>query len=143
MSCAHLFASDKHIICTTNNDIPVKILSHPYILVNRSVLCNCSFEADNHYLLESLAACDNRDSKLTMYFTSNMAFVNNLEMLPNLTDCLSLLLIMNRTMYEQILPVSLSIPDFYKTLLHVSTNLKDFINRYIKSKENFDLQERH
>ena len=33
--------NDKHIICTTNNDIPVKIPSHPYVLVNRSVLCNC------------------------------------------------------------------------------------------------------
>ena len=25
----------------------------PTILVNRSVLCNCGIEADNHYLLES------------------------------------------------------------------------------------------
>ena len=61
--------NDKHI-CTTNNDIPVKILSHPYVLVNRSVLCNCGIEADNYYLLESLTACDNskRNSKLTIYF---------------------------------------------------------------------------
>ena len=29
--------NDKHIICTINNDIPIKIPSHPYILVNRSV----------------------------------------------------------------------------------------------------------
>ena len=29
--------NDKHIICTTNNDILVKIPSHPYVLVNRSV----------------------------------------------------------------------------------------------------------
>ena len=29
--------SEKHIICTTNNDIPVIIASHPYVLVNRSV----------------------------------------------------------------------------------------------------------
>ena len=28
---------DKHIICNVNNDIPVKIPSHPYVLVNRSV----------------------------------------------------------------------------------------------------------
>ena len=42
--------NDKHIICNTNNDIPVKIPSHPYVLINRSVLCNCSIEADNHYL---------------------------------------------------------------------------------------------
>ena len=48
--------NDKHIICTINNDIPVKIPSHPYVLVNRSVLCNCSRESDNHYLLESVAA---------------------------------------------------------------------------------------
>ena len=127
----------KHIICTTNNDIPVKILIHPYVLVNRSVLCNCSIEADNHYLLESLAACDNRDSKLTMHFTIYIAFANYLEMLPNLTDSLSLPLIMNRTTYEQIIPVNLSIPDFDKSLLHASTNLKDFINRYIKKKRNF------
>ena len=30
--------NNKHIICTINNDIPVKILSHPYVLVNRSFL---------------------------------------------------------------------------------------------------------
>ena len=56
--------NDKHIICNINNDIPVKIPSPPYVLVNRSVLCNCSIEADNHYLLETIIACDNRDSKL-------------------------------------------------------------------------------
>ena len=82
--------NDKHIICTTNNDIPVKIPSHPYVLVNRSVLCNSSIEADNQYLLESLAACDNskRNSKLTMYFTINMAFANYLDMFPNFTESL-------------------------------------------------------
>ena len=131
--------NDKHIICTSHYDIPVEIPSHPYFLVNRSVLCNCSIEADNHYLLESLAACDNRNSKLTMYFTINMALTNYLEMFPNLIEPL---LIKNRTMYEEILPVNLSISGFDKTLLHVSTNLKDFLNNYIRRK-NFDLQERH
>ena len=43
--------SDKHIIGTTNNDILVEIPSHPYVLVNKSVLCNCSIEANNHGLL--------------------------------------------------------------------------------------------
>ena len=52
--------NDKHIICNVNNDILVKIPSHPYVLVNRSVLCNCGIEADNHYLLESIATCDNK-----------------------------------------------------------------------------------
>ena len=135
--------NDKHIICTTNNDIPVKFRSHPYVLVNRSVLCNCGIEADNHYLLESLAACNNRDSKLTMYFTINTAFANYLEMFLNLTDSLPNLLMRNRTTYEQVLPVTLNVPEFDRSLLHVSTNLKDFINEYTKRKEIFDLQERH
>ena len=82
--------NDKHIICNTNNDIPVKIPSHPYVLINRSVLCNCSIEADNHYLLESLAVCDTKISKLIMYFTINTAFSNYLEMFPNCTDSLRL-----------------------------------------------------
>ena len=29
--------NDKHIICNINNDIPVRITSHPYVMVNRSV----------------------------------------------------------------------------------------------------------
>ena len=112
------WSNDKHIICATNNDIPVKILSHPYVLVNRGVLCNCGIEADNHYLLESLAACDNskRNSKLTMYFTINTAFTDYLDMFSNITESLQVLLIRNRTTYEQILPVNLSISGFHKTL---------------------------
>ena len=35
---------DKHIVCNVNNDCPVKIPSYPYLLVNRSVLCNCGME---------------------------------------------------------------------------------------------------
>ena len=104
--------NDKHIICTTNNDILVKIPSHPYVLVNRSVLFNCSVKANNHYLLESLAACDNKGSKLTMYFTINTAVANYLEMFLNLTDTLKFPLIKNRTMYEQPLPVNLNVSDF-------------------------------
>ena len=49
--------NDKHIVCNINNDIPIKIPSHPYVLVNRSVLCNCGIEVESHFLLESLAAC--------------------------------------------------------------------------------------
>ena len=91
--------NDKHIICNVNNDIPVKIPGHPYVLVNRSVLCNCRIEADNHYLLESIATCDSKDFNLVMYFTINMAFTNYLDMLPNLTNPSQL--IKDRTTYEQ------------------------------------------
>ena len=130
--------NDKHIICNVNNDIPVKIPSHPYVLVNRSVLWNCGIEADNHYLLESIAACDNRDSYLIMYFTINTAFTNYLDTFPNLTE--SFPLIRDRTTYEQTLPLNLSIVGFDKLLLHVSTDLKDFIKGYAKDKDIFDLK---
>ena len=49
--------NDKHIICTINNDILIKIPSYPYVLVNRSILCNCGIEVKNNCLLESLATC--------------------------------------------------------------------------------------
>ena len=130
--------NDKHIVCSINNDIPVKIPSYPYILVNRSVLCNCSIEADNHYLLESLAACDNAKSKLTIYFTVNTAFVNYIDMFPNLTESLEFLLIKNRPTYQQTLPITLNISGFDNTLLHAPTNLKDFMHSYAKHKQIFD-----
>ena len=59
--------NDKHIIYNINNDIPVKIPSHLYVLVNRSILCNCGIEVDSRHLLESLAACNKMHTKLTMY----------------------------------------------------------------------------
>ena len=65
---------DKHIICTINNDIPIKIPRHPYLLVNRSVLCNCSIEVENNFLLESLTMCHNSNTDLVMYFTVNTDF---------------------------------------------------------------------
>ena len=77
--------NDKHIICNINNDIPVRIPSHPYVLVNRSFLCNCGIEAENYFLLKSLAACQDTNSKLTMYFTVNTAFINYVDKFPNLT----------------------------------------------------------
>ena len=133
--------NDKHIICNINNDIPIKIPSHPYVLVNRSILCNCKIEADNHHLLESIATCDKKVTKLIMYFTINWAFTNYLDLIPNLTD--SLPIIKDRMRYEQPLPLSLSIPHFDNSLKHRLTKLKDYMNSYINDKEIFDLQQRH
>ena len=76
-----------------------------------------------------------------MYFTINLAFTNYLDMLPNLTD--SLPIIRDRTIYEQPLPLNLSIPSFDNSLIHAPTKLKDFMNENINNKEIFDLQQRH
>ena len=133
--------NDNHIICNINNDIPVKIPSHPYVLVNRSILCNCGIEADNHQLLESIAACDRKITKLTMYFTINLAFTNYLDVLPNLTEPLTLMI--DRTHYEQPLPVHLNIPHYDNSLTNRPSKLKEFLDNYIQGtsdKEIFDLQ---
>ena len=65
---------ETHIICNVNNDIPIKIPSHPYGLVNRGVLCNCGIEARNNFLLDSLTACNDVNSKLVMYYYSEYSF---------------------------------------------------------------------
>ena len=61
-----------------NNNIPINIPGHPYILMNCSILCNCDIEAESNFLLESLAACEGSETKtdLEMHFTINLAFMN-------------------------------------------------------------------
>ena len=136
--------NDKHIICNINNDIPVKIPSHPYVLVNRSILCNCGIEADSHHLLELLAACNNKLAKLTMYFTINLAFSNYLELIPNMTNQLPVN--KGKTDFEQPLPIYLNISHFDNSLSDRPGKLKEFVQNYMQStndKEIFDLQKRH
>ena len=55
--------SYKKIMCAHNNNVLINIPSHPYVLLNRSILCNCDLEAESNFLLESLAACDNFETK--------------------------------------------------------------------------------
>ena len=61
---------------------PVNIPSHPYVLLDRNILCNCDIEAGSNFLLESLATCEEHEKPdLEMYFTVNLAFVDYLEQL--------------------------------------------------------------
>ena len=72
----------KRIICTYNNNIPVSIPSHPYVLLDRNILCNCDIEAESNFLLESLAACvEHNKPDLEMYFMVNLAFMDYLAQL--------------------------------------------------------------
>ena len=63
----------------------IYLLRYPIIsvLVNRSVLCNSGIEEENHFLLESLATCQDSSSKLVIYFTVNTTFVKYLDQFPN------------------------------------------------------------
>ena len=97
----------------------------------------------NNFLLESLVACQYVDSKLVMYFMVNTAFVNYLDSLGNLTVSSKTLILLNRTTYEQMLPISLTPPKFYSILLIAPTTVKYFVHQFQQKKESFDLYERH
>ena len=36
----------RKIMCLHNNNIPINIPGHPYVLKNQSILCNCDIEAE-------------------------------------------------------------------------------------------------
>ena len=133
---------DKHIICIINNDILIEIPSHPYIMVNRSILCNCGIEAENNFLLESLAACHDTNTKLIIYFTVNTAFTNYINQF-NLTEELEMPMLTNKSISEFTLPVFLNKSTFDDTLLSTLLTLKEYIAQYKHEKEIFDLKERH
>ena len=133
---------NKYIICNVNNDIPVTIPCHPYVLVNRSVLCNCRLEAEK-ILLEYLAACHNLKSKLIMYFTVNMAPVNYLDSFDNLTETLEFPVLYNSTTHEQTLLISLQSFGFDSDLLNIPKRLKDCVCQFLHKKGVFDLEERY
>ena len=78
---------------------------------------NFGIEVENHFLFESLATCQDIKSKLVMYFTVNMAFVNYLDQFPNLTDSLGFPIINNKTTFKQTLPIFLNVSKFDSTLL--------------------------
>ena len=70
--------SFNQIVCSTHNNIPIEMPSHPYVLLNRTVLCTCIIEAENYLLLESIVTCDPDSTgvDLKMYFMANTAFLN-------------------------------------------------------------------
>ena len=110
------------VICSHNNNIPVNIPGHPYILMNQSILCNCDIEAESNFLLQSLAACKGPDAKtdLEMHFTVNLAFMNYFnDILENLGKQISL----NWTKQEQILPISLETFEISPNLINAPKTL--------------------
>ena len=78
-----------------------------------------------------------------MYFILNTAFVNYLYQLDNLTYSLDVLIIIDKTTFQQTLPISLNASSFDSDLLMTPKTLKDFVHQYHHKKEIFYLQERH
>ena len=131
--------SFKRIICSTHNNIPIEIPSHPYVLLNRMVLCNCIIEAESNFLLESIAACDpERDEvDLEMYFVANTAFLNYFD---ELISTLDVPFLHNITRQEHVPPISLELDDFDEELLSTPKTLRNLVEKYKQIKLSFDKQ---
>ena len=83
-------------------------------------------------------------TKLIMFFTIKLVFTNYLDMLPNLTELLTLM--RDRTCYEQPIPMHLNIPHYDISPTNRPSKLKQFLENYIHStndKEIFELQKSH
>ena len=129
--------NNKHVICN-DNIIPIKIPSHPYVLINRTVLCNCGTEVEDNFLLESIAACPSKQSDLIMYFTVNTMFMHYFD---SLTNNLETHILKDWTMHEQVLPISLQMFDLDSKLLKAPKNLKNFVYQYQQKKQILDKRE--
>ena len=127
-------------MCSQNNNIPVNIPGHPYILMKWSILCNCNIEVESNFLLESLAACEGPDAKidLEMHFTVNLAFMNYFEdILENLGKHISL----NWTTQEQILPIWLETFEIRPNVINAPKTLQDLAVQYRNKKKALDKEE--
>ena len=114
--------SYKRIICTYDNNIPVNIPSHLYILLDRNILCSCNIEAEDNFLLESLAACGEKNNqKLEMFFTVNLAFLDHLE---GLTEVIDIPIDRNWMHEKQLLPISFESFEINSSLLQAPKSSK-------------------
>ena len=69
----------KRLMCTYASDMACPVPSHDYVLVNRSLLCNCHMESGLTYLLKSIAFCETVSADFTMSFTLNLAFLHMVQ----------------------------------------------------------------
>ena len=118
--------------------------SETYISLRQQELRSCKrigygFYCEELFIVKhkSSYSCEN-----AIYFNLTMDIIKNncnFNFYFNKTDIIPIML----DAYEQPLPINLSIPDFDRSLLHVPTHLKTFMQDYANNKEIFDLEERH
>ena len=119
----------------------MNIPSHPYVLLDRNILCNCNIEAEDKFLLVSLVACRNNNTqKLEMFFTVNLAFLDHPE---DLTAVLDTPIDRNWMHDKQILPVSLDSFQINSSLLQAPKTLKDYIKQFQEHNKKLQLEKQH
>ena len=126
----------RKIMCSHNNNILINIPGHTYVLMNRSILCNCDDEAKSNFLLESLAACKGSETKtdLEMYFTINLAFMNYFD---DTIEELGIPILRNWTTQEQVLPLSTEAFEISPNLPNAPQKITRFRSSVPKQKEHF------
>ena len=120
----------KYVICKDNHEYPIKIPRHPYVLLKRSVLCNCDVHAEEHSLLESIATCPGKQSDMTIYYTVNTAFMPYLDTFKEELELPSLEVNQNWTTQKHVLPISLQATPFDNKLLKAPGTLKGLVQQY-------------
>ena len=85
----------------------MKIPRHPYILLKRSVLCNCDIHAEEHSLLESIVTCPGKQSDMTTYYRVNTTFMPYLNIFNEELELPRLEINKNWMTQKQVLPISL------------------------------------
>ena len=135
-----ILANWPKIMCLYNNNIPINIPGHPYVLMNQSILCNCNIEAESNFLLESLAACEGPETKtdLDMHFTINLAFVNYFD---DMIEELGIPISQNWMTQEQILPLSLEMFEINPNLINAPKMLLDLAIQYRNKRNMIDKKE--
>ena len=103
--------------------------------MNRSILCKCDVEAESNFLLESLAACKDSETKtdLEVHFTINLAFMNYFD---DMIEELGIPVSRNWTTHEQILPLSIEAFEISPNLPNAPKTFMRFGNSIPKQKEN-------
>ena len=79
----------KKLSCSDNFHLAKPLPEFSYVLVNKSILCKCKIEGDFTYILQSIGSCSEPTRPLVLYFTANLAFVQFMQELLNLTNNLS------------------------------------------------------
>ena len=103
-------------------------------------MCSCDLEAESNFLLESLAACGQHEKPdLDIHFTVNLAFVDYLDQLNEMTDTP---IIRKWTNQKQILPISLESFGINSSLLQAPKTLTEFVSHYQENRKMINIQKR-
>ena len=126
---------NKKLSCSDNFHLAKPLPEFSYVLVNRSILCKCRIEGDLIYILQSIGSCSEPTGPLTLYFTANLAFLQFMQEILNLSSKLD----GTPTTTPQLLNISLG--KFLDTkgemILNQPDNLKNFQSCYLQFNKSF------